>query len=167
MLLKKKLLKKEGEQFELRVIKAGIIETLPCEYFSHIFCKFFQVFSPKESVSSPLVLHLIFCQIVQDVLVRPIARISSEERMDMVQLLDQYGVTPSNMYSNQHKANTKRAVLDLARHWATYFARIFYISGGYQLPEVIIIKKFLLSLNHFHVAENKLSDFLSGALFGN
>ncbi|CAH0384305.1 unnamed protein product [Bemisia tabaci] len=98
-----------------------------------------EVFSPKESVSSPLVLHLIFCQIVQDVLVRPIARISSEERMDMVQLLDQYGVTPSNMYSNQHKANTKRAVLDLARHWATYFARIFYISGGYQLPEVSLL----------------------------
>lgn len=98
-----------------------------------------EVFSPKEVVSSPLVLHLIFCQIVNDVLVRPMARITQEERSDMIQLLDRYGVTPSNMFSNQHKANTKRAVVDLARHWATYFARIFHISGGYQLPEVSIL----------------------------
>lgn len=45
-----------------------------------------QVFSPKETTSSPLVLHLIFCQIVSDVLTKSIARITNSEKTEMLQV---------------------------------------------------------------------------------
>lgn len=46
-----------------------------------------QVFSPKEAISSPLVLHLIFCQIVGDMFNKfhsIHARISADEREEML-----------------------------------------------------------------------------------
>ncbi|KAI5728804.1 hypothetical protein M8J77_021338 [Diaphorina citri] len=120
-----------------------------------------EVFSPKESVSSPLVLHLVFCQIVSDTLTQPSPRISPEERSEMMQLLEQYGVTISNMHTGQHKASTKRAVLDMARHWLMYFSRIFSISGGHQYPDVQLvaishsgIRLARLDLNHLRVLHN-------------
>lgn len=120
-----------------------------------------EVFSPKEAVSSPLVLHLVFCQIVADTLTQPSPRISPEERSEMMQLLEQYGVTMSNMHTGQHKASTKRAVLDMARHWLMYFATIFSISGGHQYPDVQLvaighsgIRLGRLDLNHLRVLHN-------------
>lgn len=50
------------------------------------FC-YLQVFTPKESMSSPLVLHLIFCQIVSDMFNKyhsVHARISADEREEML-----------------------------------------------------------------------------------
>ncbi|KAG8264185.1 Belongs to the TRAFAC class myosin-kinesin ATPase super [Homalodisca vitripennis] len=95
-----------------------------------------EVFSPKETVSSPLVLHLLFCQIVNDCLHKQTPRINREERNEMMQLLERFGVTAANYQSDKHKASTKRAVLDMARHWLTYFARIFPITGGNHYPDV-------------------------------
>uniref|UniRef100_A0A8D9AYW5 Unconventional myosin-XV n=1 Tax=Cacopsylla melanoneura TaxID=428564 RepID=A0A8D9AYW5_9HEMI len=120
-----------------------------------------EVFSPKETVSSPLVLHLVFCQIVTDTLTQPSPRISPEERSEMMQLLEQYGVTKSNMHTGQHKASTKRAVLDMARHWLMYFTRIFTISGGHQYPDVQLvaishsgIRLARTDMNHLRVLHN-------------
>lgn len=45
-----------------------------------------------------------------------------------LQLLERYGVTITNYQTGQHKANTKRAVVEMARHWQTYFSRIFPLS---------------------------------------
>ena len=47
----------------------------------------FQVFSPKETVSNPLVLHLVFCQVVKDCLTKQTPRITREERSEMLQVL--------------------------------------------------------------------------------
>ncbi|XP_026679337.1 uncharacterized protein LOC103509128, partial [Diaphorina citri] len=76
-------------------------------------------------------------------------------------LLEQYGVTISNMHTGQHKASTKRAVLDMARHWLMYFSRIFSISGGHQYPDVQLvaishsgIRLARLDLNHLRVLHN-------------
>lgn len=98
-----------------------------------------EVFSPKETVSNPLVLHLIYCQVVKDCLTKQTPRISKEERADMVQLLERYGVTLTNYQTGQHKANAKRAVVDMARHWLTYFARLFPLSGGHQFPDAQMV----------------------------
>jgi len=52
-----------------------------------VFCCFCQVFTPKESMSSPLILHLIFCQIVSDMFNKfhsVHARISADEREEML-----------------------------------------------------------------------------------
>ncbi|XP_039291022.1 unconventional myosin-XV [Nilaparvata lugens] len=98
-----------------------------------------EVFSPKETVSSPLVLHLVFCQVVGDVLNKQTPRINKEERTEMIQLLERFHVTAANMHSTQHKASTKRAVVDMARHWLTYFSRMFPVNGGNHYPDVELI----------------------------
>ncbi|XP_060860512.1 unconventional myosin-XV isoform X5 [Metopolophium dirhodum] len=98
-----------------------------------------EVFTPKESMSSPLVLHLIFCQIVGDMFNKfhsVHARISADEREEMLDLLDRFGVTASNMQTGHHKASTKRSIVELARQWPLYFSRIFPVSCGYQHRDV-------------------------------
>ncbi|XP_073998346.1 unconventional myosin 10A isoform X4 [Rhodnius prolixus] len=98
-----------------------------------------ELFSPKETVSNPLVLHLVYCQVVKDCLTKQTPRISKDERADMLQLLEKYGVTLTNYQTGQHKANAKRAVVDMARHWLTYFARIFPLTGGHTFPEAQMV----------------------------
>ncbi|BES99216.1 MyTH4 domain [Nesidiocoris tenuis] len=98
-----------------------------------------EVFSPKETVSNPLVLHLVYCQVVKDTLTKQNPRISKDERADMIQLLEKYGVSITNYQTGQHKANTKRAVVDMARHWQTYFSRVFPLSGGHQFPDAQVV----------------------------
>ncbi len=98
-------------------------------------------------------LHLIFCQIVTDVLTKSMARIMNTEKSEMLQvgriciprsssncwdniiskfstsqLFDRYDITLNNLHSNQHKANTKRSVIEVAQHWLLYFARMFPVS---------------------------------------
>jgi hypothetical protein len=59
------------------------------------------------------------------------------------QLLERFGVTASNYQSDKHKASTKRAVVDLARHWMTYFSRIFPVT---VCSSFIILNYLYLSL---------------------
>merc|ERR1712083_457942 len=49
-----------------------------------------EVFSPSETVHSPLAINLIFCQIVTDVFSPLCIRLSSEDRSRMKTLLDEY-----------------------------------------------------------------------------
>lgn len=114
-------------------------------------------------MSSPLVLHLIFCQIVGDMFNKfhsVHARISADEREEMLdvskkkkkkqnkmpsktqwlfQLLDRFGVTASNMQTGHHKASTKRSIVELARQWPLYFARIFPVSVS--ISRVLILSE--------------------------
>ena len=52
-----------------------------------------EVFSPSETVQSPLAINLIFCQIVTDVFSPLCIRLSSEDRSRMKTLLDEYRYT--------------------------------------------------------------------------
>lgn len=87
-----------------------------------------EVFAPNENLSTPLALHLVFCQIAYDVLATSNIRISKEDRQNMIKLLDNYGVTLDNLQSTQHKITIKKNVVDVAKQWPLYFARIFPIS---------------------------------------
>ena len=84
-----------------------------------------EVFAPNENLSSPLALHLVFCQVAYDVLATSNIRISKEDRQNMLKLLDSYGITLDNLQSTQHKITIKKNVVDLAKQWPLYFARIF------------------------------------------
>ncbi|KAF4520562.1 hypothetical protein B566_EDAN011115, partial [Ephemera danica] len=95
-----------------------------------------EVFSPNETLSNPLALHLVFCQVVQDTLSPECIRISREERAKMRKMLDSYGVTPNNLHSSHHKVTIKKNIVDSAKEWPTYFARIFPITGVHQNPDV-------------------------------
>ncbi|XP_059488252.1 unconventional myosin-XV isoform X3 [Neocloeon triangulifer] len=95
-----------------------------------------EVFSPNEMLSNPLALHLVFCQVVQDALSLACIRISREERNKMRKMLDSYGITLSNLHSPHHKVTIKKNIVDIAKDWPTYFARIFPITGSHQNPDV-------------------------------
>ncbi|XP_063236075.1 unconventional myosin-XV [Bacillus rossius redtenbacheri] len=95
-----------------------------------------EVFSPGETLVSPLALHLVFCQVVRDVLAGPCLRIGRDQRANMKKLLDSYGVSLNNLLSSPQKVTIKKNVVDLAKDWPVYFARIFPVSGGHQHPAV-------------------------------
>ncbi|KAK0170258.1 hypothetical protein PV328_010838 [Microctonus aethiopoides] len=94
-----------------------------------------EVFAPNETLPSPLALHLVFCQIAYDVLATSSIRITKEERHNMLKMLDNYGVTLDNLQSTQHKITIKKNIVDMAKQWPLYFARIFPVSIGPQHPE--------------------------------
>ncbi|XP_033324040.2 unconventional myosin 10A isoform X1 [Megalopta genalis] len=94
-----------------------------------------EVFAPNETLNSPLALHLVFCQVAYDVLATSSIRITKEDRQNMLKMLDNYGVTLDNLQSTQHKITIKKNVVDMAKQWPLYFARIFPVSIGPQHPE--------------------------------
>ncbi|XP_018313716.1 unconventional myosin-XV isoform X1 [Mycetomoellerius zeteki] len=94
-----------------------------------------EVFAPNETLNSPLALHLVFCQVVYDVLATSSIKITKEDRQNMLKMLDNYGVTLDNLQSTQHKITIKKNVVDMAKQWPLYFARIFPVSIGPQHPE--------------------------------
>ncbi|XP_014481805.1 PREDICTED: unconventional myosin-XV isoform X1 [Dinoponera quadriceps] len=94
-----------------------------------------EVFAPNETLNSPLALHLVFCQVAYDVLATSSIRITKEDRQNMLKMLDNYGVTLDNLQSTQHKITIKKNIVDMAKQWPLYFARIFPVSVGPQHPE--------------------------------
>ncbi|XP_039312298.1 unconventional myosin-XV [Solenopsis invicta] len=94
-----------------------------------------EVFAPNETLNSPLALHLVFCQVAYDVLATSSIRITKEDRQNMLKMLDNYGVTLDNLQSTQHKITIKKNIVDMAKQWPLYFARIFPVSIGPQHPE--------------------------------
>lgn len=87
-----------------------------------------EVFAPGENLTSPLALHLVFCQVAYDVLATSSIRINKEDRQSMIKMLDNYGITLDNLQSTQHKITIKKNVVDMAKQWPIYFARIFPVS---------------------------------------
>ncbi|XP_046586212.1 unconventional myosin-XV isoform X1 [Neodiprion lecontei] len=94
-----------------------------------------EVFAPNENLTSPLALHLVFCQVAYDVLATSSIRINKEDRQNMLKMLDNYGINLENLQSTQHKITIKKNVVDMAKQWPIYFARIFPVSIGPQHPE--------------------------------
>lgn len=95
-----------------------------------------EVFSPAEPIGPPSSLHLIFCQIAADVFgITACLRITQSEKRAGVSMLSGYGVTAENLNS-PHRANIKRSVIELARTWPLYFARLFPVSGAAQVSPI-------------------------------
>lgn len=98
-----------------------------------------EVFHPNESIGSPAALDLIFAQVAADVYgITPCLRITSSEKRNAINLLGNHGVTVDNL-KGQVRAIVKRHLVDLARNWPLYFARLFVVNGSPQLPDVSIL----------------------------
>ena len=89
-----------------------------------------EVFSPSETINSPLAINLCFCQIVTDVFSPLCIRLSPEDRSRMKTLLDEYNISLKNVFGNQHKLSTKKNIIDMAKEFPTYFARYFALSSN-------------------------------------
>ncbi|XP_078145991.1 unconventional myosin-XV [Centroberyx gerrardi] len=87
-----------------------------------------EVFYPKDSFNHPLVLDLIFKQIVNDTLSEACVRITREERQKMKGLFAKHGVE-QNM--DPVEEFVKKAIVTAAREtWEIYFSRLFPASGS-------------------------------------
>ncbi|ROI62435.1 Unconventional myosin-XV [Anabarilius grahami] len=87
-----------------------------------------EVFYPKDSWNHPLVLDLIFKQIVNDTFTEACVRITKEERQKMKSLFAQYGIEPNTDVQDE---SVKKAVIAAAREsWEIYFSRLFPASGS-------------------------------------
>ncbi|XP_054616352.1 unconventional myosin-XV isoform X2 [Dunckerocampus dactyliophorus] len=87
-----------------------------------------EVFYPKETLNDPLMLDLIFRQIVHDTFSEACIRITQEERQKMKTLFVENQV---DQVSGTHDENVKKKVVAMARDsWEIYFSRLFPASGS-------------------------------------
>lgn len=99
-----------------------------------------EVFTPKESIGSPAALDLLFAQVAGDVLgITSCLRINAQEKRNALNLLGGHGVSVENVKSQQVRAIVKRHLVDMARNWPLYFARLFIVSGSPHFAEVSIL----------------------------
>lgn len=105
-----------------------------------------EVFTPNETLTTPLALHLVFCQVAYDVLATSNIRISKEDRQAMLKMLDSYGITLDNLQSTQHKITIKKNIVDMAKQWPIYFARIFPVSVSFSFVYYHMKKKTIYKL---------------------
>ncbi|KAK7929365.1 hypothetical protein WMY93_005760 [Mugilogobius chulae] len=86
------------------------------------------VFYPKDSFNNPLVLDLIFKQIVNDTLSEACVRITRDERQKMKALFAKHNVE-QNM--DPVEESVKKIIITAAREtWEIYFSRLFPASGS-------------------------------------
>lgn len=98
-----------------------------------------EVFRPSEPIGPPAALDLLFIQIASDVFgITSTLRVNPQEKRAALNLLGGHGVTADNM-KGQIRAIVKRHLVDMARSWPLYFARLFVVSGSPQIPEVSIL----------------------------
>ncbi|KAM8880381.1 unconventional myosin-XV [Spinachia spinachia] len=87
-----------------------------------------EVFYPKDSFNNPLVLDLIFKQIVNDTLSEACVRITTDERQRMKALFATHGVGHNGDPVEEH---VKKSIVSAAREtWEIYFSRLFPASGS-------------------------------------
>ncbi|XP_070771513.1 unconventional myosin-XV [Enoplosus armatus] len=87
-----------------------------------------EVFYPKDSFNNPLMLDLIFKQIVNDTLSEACVRITRDERQKMKALFAKHGVEQNMDPVEEH---VKKTIVTAAREtWEIYFSRLFPASGS-------------------------------------
>ncbi|XP_048465678.1 unconventional myosin-XV [Rhincodon typus] len=96
---------------------------MPCD-----LCIRKEVFYPKESFHSPVILDLIFRQIVSDTFSETCVRLNKEEQMKMKSLLAENKIVSSTLVKDEA---VKRKIVMAAREaWDVYFCRLFPASGS-------------------------------------
>ncbi|XP_069501807.1 unconventional myosin-XV isoform X2 [Ambystoma mexicanum] len=87
-----------------------------------------EVFYPKDSFNNPLVLDLIFKQVLNDTLSEACIRINKEERSQMKSLLAENKLFSTNSAADE---TIKKKIVSAAReNWEVYFSRLFPAAGS-------------------------------------
>lgn len=99
-----------------------------------------EVFHPSESIGTPATMDLLFAQVVGDVLnATPCLRVTPHDKRNAINLLGGHGVTGDAVKGQQVRAIVKRHLIDMARGWPLYFARLFTVSSSPQFPDVSLL----------------------------
>ncbi|KAH8284420.1 hypothetical protein KR018_005978 [Drosophila ironensis] len=114
-----------------------------------------EVFQPHEPIGPPVALDLLFAQVLGDVFgVTPCLRITPQEKSSALNMLHGHGVSVDTLSARnsgsgggsgaagpsggtpQVRALVKRHLVDMARDWPLYFARLFAVQGAPLYPDV-------------------------------
>ncbi|CAF1023237.1 unnamed protein product [Rotaria sordida] len=87
-----------------------------------------EVFSPIETFDQPLLIDLLYIQIVHDTFSTICIRISEPERTNMKTFLTSHGVGVIGDINLINKLSIKKSIIEQARQWATYFCRFYPVS---------------------------------------
>ncbi|CAL8265178.1 unnamed protein product [Gadus morhua 'NCC'] len=87
-----------------------------------------EVFYPKESFNNPLILELLFRQIVHDTFSEACIRINQEERQKMKDFFAEKNVDQA--VGTQDEEVKKKAITMAKDSWDIYFSRLFPASGS-------------------------------------
>ncbi|KAK7166705.1 hypothetical protein R3I93_006462 [Phoxinus phoxinus] len=118
----------ESESIQTQLQRSGTEEHYTYTNVPWKICLRKEVFYPKDSWNHPLVLNLIFKQIVNDTFTEACVRITKEERQKMKSMFAQYGIEPNTDVPDE---SVKKAVIAAAREsWEIYFSRLFPASGS-------------------------------------
>ncbi|XP_037727634.1 unconventional myosin-XV isoform X1 [Drosophila subpulchrella] len=114
-----------------------------------------EVFQPHEPIGPPVALDLLFAQVLGDVFgVTPCLRITPQEKSSALNMLHGHGVSVDTLSNRngtgsgggggggsggQVRALVKRHLVDMARDWPLYFARLFAVQGAPLYPDVSIM----------------------------
>ncbi|XP_017109787.2 unconventional myosin-XV isoform X3 [Drosophila bipectinata] len=106
-----------------------------------------EVFQPHEPIGPPVALDLLFAQVLGDVFgVTPCLRITPQEKSSALNMLHGHGVSVDTLSARntggagqQVRALVKRHLVDMARDWPLYFARLFAVQGAPLYPDVSIM----------------------------
>ena len=85
-----------------------------------------EYFTPGEDIQNPIILDLLFFQILQDVYSQLCLRISQQERQNMLEMFREYNVT---LFNSESSIAVKKSIIYAARSWEIYFSAIFPVSG--------------------------------------
>ncbi|CAF2921019.1 unnamed protein product [Rotaria sp. Silwood2] len=87
-----------------------------------------EVFSPAEIFEQPLLIELLYLQIVHDIFSSVCVRISEAERINMKIFLSSHGVATIGDIHLIKTSSAKKDIIDQARQWSIYFCRFFPIT---------------------------------------
>lgn len=96
-----------------------------------------EIFRPNETMGPPAALDLLFAQVAADVYGTCI-RITPQEKRQAMNLLNSHGINLENV-RGQVRSIVKRHLVEMARSWPLYFARLFIVSGSPQFPDITIL----------------------------
>ncbi|XP_069763279.1 unconventional myosin-XV isoform X2 [Narcine bancroftii] len=87
-----------------------------------------EVFYPNDNFHSPVVLDLIFRQIVHDTFSETCVRLNKEQQMKMKSLLAENNIQASTLVKDE--AVKRKIVITAKESWDVYFCRLFPASGS-------------------------------------
>ncbi|KAG8145803.1 hypothetical protein E2320_012291 [Naja naja] len=127
-----------------------------------------EVFYPKETISSPLLLDLLFRQIFNDTLSDACIRLTEEEKLRMKAL---FADNKLDSFSPVADESVKKEIIRVAReNWEVYFSRLFPATGSVGTGVQILaisdtgIKLLRLNMLEFNLVHEKLLLFSPKAI---
>ncbi|KAI2804564.1 Myosin and Kinesin Tail domain protein [Blomia tropicalis] len=148
-----------GINIEQKQMKTKLFYKNELNYYAYSKPKFKlnlrkELFSPTETIENPILLDLIFWQIVSDVYTGACIRLNNEQTQSLQCRLKAEGIHGYNPSGYSPKTPFKRSLIDAVKELPTYFSRLYVVSGGKTMPNVDCIGVSHSGVHLLHLERN-------------